>query len=97
VEKPTFKDNEVLIRIHAASVDAYDWHLRTADIFVIRLMGGGLLKPKDTRLGADMAGRAEAAGRNIRQFRPGERCAEISTIFRTKGVSSSQDGNITNG
>ena len=72
VEKPTPKDDEVLVKIHAASVNAYDWHFLTADIFLIRLMGGGLLKPKYTRLGADIAGRVEAVGRNIKQFRPGD-------------------------
>ena len=72
VEKPTPKDNEVLIKIHAASVNAYDWHFLTADIFLIRLMGAGLLKPKDTRLGADIAGQVEAIGRNVKQFQPGD-------------------------
>ena len=47
VEKPIPEDDEVLIKIHAASVNAYDWHFLTADIFLIRLMGGGLLKPKN--------------------------------------------------
>jgi len=70
VEKPTLKDNEVLIKIHAASVNAYDWHSLTADIFLIRLMGGGLLKPKNTRLGADIAGRVEAVGGSVKQFQP---------------------------
>jgi NADPH:quinone reductase-like Zn-dependent oxidoreductase len=70
VEKPTPKDDEVLIKIHAASVNAYDWHFLTADIFLIRLMGGGLLKPKNTRPGADIAGRVEAVGRNVKQFQP---------------------------
>lgn len=72
VEKPTPEDNEVLIKIHAASVNAYDWHLLTADIFLVRFMGGGLLKPKNTRLGADIAGRIEAVGRHVKQFRPGD-------------------------
>ena len=72
VEKPTPKDDEVLIKIHAASVNAYDWHFLTADIFLIRLMGGGLLKPKNTRLGADIAGRVEAVGKNVKQFQPGD-------------------------
>jgi NADPH:quinone reductase-like Zn-dependent oxidoreductase len=72
VEKPTPKDDEVLIKISAASVNAYDWHFLTADIFLIRLMGGGLLKPKNTRLGADMAGRIETVGKNIKQFQPGD-------------------------
>jgi NADPH:quinone reductase-like Zn-dependent oxidoreductase len=70
VEKPTPKEDEVLIEIHAASVNAYDWHFLTADIFLIRLMGGGLLKPKNTRLGADVAGRVEAVGKNVKQFQP---------------------------
>jgi NADPH:quinone reductase-like Zn-dependent oxidoreductase len=70
VKKPIPKDNEVLIKVHAASVNAYDWHFLTADIFLIRLMGGGLLKPKNTRLGADIAGRVEAVGRNVKQFQP---------------------------
>lgn len=72
LEKPTPKDDEVLIKIQAASVNAYDWHFLTADIFLIRLMGGGLLKPKNTRLGADMAGRIEAIGKNVQQFQPGD-------------------------
>ncbi|MCK4980339.1 MAG: NAD(P)-dependent alcohol dehydrogenase, partial [Candidatus Delongbacteria bacterium] len=71
VDKPTPKDNEVLIKIHAASVNAYDWHFLTADIFLIRFMGG-LLKPKDPRLGADMAGRIESVGKNIKQFKVGD-------------------------
>src|SRR3972149_4885446 len=72
VSKPVPLDNEVLIKVHAASVNAYDWHFLTADIFLIRLMGGGLLKPKDPRLGADVAGRIEAVGKNVRQFQPGD-------------------------
>ncbi len=72
VEKPTPKDDEVLIKVHAASVNAYDWHFLTADIFLIRFMGGGLLKPKYTRLGADIAGRVEAVGKNVKQFQPGD-------------------------
>ncbi|HLO30228.1 MAG TPA: NAD(P)-dependent alcohol dehydrogenase [Anaerolineales bacterium] len=70
IEKPAPNDDEVLIKIHAASVNKYDWHFLTADIFLIRLMGGGLLKPKNTRLGADIAGRIEAVGRNVKQFQP---------------------------
>ncbi len=72
VEEPTPKDDEVLIKIYAASVNQYDWHSLTADIFLIRVMGGGLLKPKYTRLGADIAGRVEAVGRNVKQFQPGD-------------------------
>ncbi|MEW5719309.1 MAG: NAD(P)-dependent alcohol dehydrogenase [Chloroflexota bacterium] len=72
VAKPTPKDDEVLAQVYAASVNAADWHLLTADIFLVRLMGMGLLKPKNTILGADVAGRVEAVGRNVKQFQPGD-------------------------
>lgn len=72
VEKPTPKDDEVLIEVFAASVNAADWHLLTADIFLIRLMGQGFLKPRIKILGADVAGRVEAIGRNVKQFQPGD-------------------------
>ncbi len=70
IEKPAPKDNEVLVKVMAASVNAYDWHFLSADIFLIRF-GGGFFKPKNTRLGADMAGRVEAVGKNVQQFKPG--------------------------
>jgi NADPH:quinone reductase-like Zn-dependent oxidoreductase len=72
VEKPTPKDNEVLVKVHAASLNAYDWHLLTADIFLVRLMGGALTAPKVQTPGADVAGRVEAVGRNVTQFQPGD-------------------------
>ncbi len=71
VEKPTPQGNEVLIKVHATSVNAADWRLLRADPFLIRL-ASGLLKPKNTILGADIAGRVEAVGRNVTQFRPGD-------------------------
>jgi len=78
VEKPAPQDNEVLIQVRAASLNAYDWHLLTADIFPVRLMGGGLLKPKKKSLGADVAGRVEAVGRDVAQLRPGDEvCGDI--------------------
>ena len=72
VEKPIPKENEVLVKVHAASVNAADWHLLTADIFLVRLMGMGLFKPINTILGADIAGWVEAVGKNVRQFQPGD-------------------------
>ncbi len=60
------------MKIHAASVNAYDWHLLTADIPLVRLMGGGLRRPKVAIPGVDVAGRIEAVGSNVRQFRPGD-------------------------
>jgi NADPH:quinone reductase-like Zn-dependent oxidoreductase len=72
VEKPTPLDDEVLVEIHAASVNSYDWHFLTADVFLIRLMSGGLLKPKKKTLGADIAGKIVAVGKNITRFRVGD-------------------------
>jgi len=72
VEKPCPKDNEILIKVHAASANAYDWRHLRADPFLIRLMGAGFLKPKHKILGADMAGRVEAVGGNVKQFQPGD-------------------------
>ena len=72
VDKPAPRENEVLIKVCAASVNAYDWHLLTADIFLVRLMGGGLLKPNERIPGADVAGRVEAVGRDVKQFRSGD-------------------------
>jgi len=72
VEKPVAGDNQVLIKVHAASLNALDWHLMSADLFLVRLTGGGLLKPRDQRLGRDLAGRVEAVGRNVTQFQPGD-------------------------
>jgi NADPH:quinone reductase-like Zn-dependent oxidoreductase len=72
VAKPAPLDDEVLIRIHAASVNARDWRFMRAKPFFIRLVPGGLLRPKNKILGADVAGRVEAVGRYVRQFKPGD-------------------------
>jgi NADPH:quinone reductase-like Zn-dependent oxidoreductase len=72
VAKPVPRENEVLVKIQAAAVNAYDWHLVTADIFLVRLMGGGLRKPKHAIPGADIAGRVEAVGSGASQFKPGD-------------------------
>ncbi len=71
VEKPIPDANQVLIKVHAASINAGDYRMMRADPFLIRLMAG-LLKPKDPRLGWDLAGRVEAVGENVKQFRPGD-------------------------
>ena len=69
VDKPVVEDDEVLVRVHAASVNSWDWDLLTGT-FQGRL--GGFRAPKYKILGADIAGRVEAAGRNVRQFEPGD-------------------------
>jgi NADPH:quinone reductase-like Zn-dependent oxidoreductase len=71
VEKPIPKDNEVLVRVHAASINKADLYLLKHSFFV-RLVGGGLLKPKRKIPGTDMAGRVEAVGKDVKQFKPGD-------------------------
>lgn len=72
VEKPVPKDNEVLVNIQAASINYSDWALVRGKPFLVRLMTGGPLKPQYTILGKDVAGRVEAVGPNVKQFRPGD-------------------------
>lgn len=71
MERPTAGDDEVLIKVCAASVNPLDWHFMRGLPYLVRMMLG-LGKPKDTRLGVDVAGRAEAVGRNVTQFKPGD-------------------------
>jgi len=72
VEKPSPKDNEVLIEVRAASVNPLDWHGVRGKPYIMRLMGGGLREPKQARLGVDMSGQVEAVGRNVTRFKPGD-------------------------
>jgi NADPH:quinone reductase-like Zn-dependent oxidoreductase len=71
VEKPTPKDNEVLVKVLAASINDWDWGLLRGVPFANRLFFG-LLKPKNRILGGDIAGRVEAVGQNTKQFQPGD-------------------------
>ena len=70
VEKPAPADDEVLVKVHAASVNLSDWEGLRGKPLYARL--GGLFKPGDQILGSDIAGRVEAVGRNARQFQPGD-------------------------
>ena len=69
--KPTPKDDEVLIRIRAASVNPLDWHFLRGTPYAMR-MAAGLRRPKLARLGIDVSGQVEAVGRNVTQFQPGD-------------------------
>ena len=71
IEKPTPADDQVLVKVHAASLNPLDGHF-VRGMWLARLMGGGLRKPKDTRLGVDYAGTVEAVGTNVTQFKPGD-------------------------
>jgi NADPH:quinone reductase-like Zn-dependent oxidoreductase len=72
VRKLAVGDDEVLIRVRAAAVNPYDWHFMRGEPYPVRIAAGGLRKPKDSRLGADVAGEIEEVGRNITQFKPGD-------------------------
>jgi NADPH:quinone reductase-like Zn-dependent oxidoreductase len=69
--KPVPAANELLIKVHAVSINPYDWHLLRGEPYLLRLMTG-LRQPKDPRLGADLAGEVEAVGRSVTHFKPGD-------------------------
>ena len=72
VEKPVPKEDEVLLKVRAASVNPYDWHFMRGEPYAVRIVAGGLRKPKDIRLGADVAGIVESVGSKVTQWKPGD-------------------------
>jgi NADPH:quinone reductase-like Zn-dependent oxidoreductase len=73
VRKPDVERDEVLVRVHAASPNPYDWHLMRGLPYIARLAGAGLRRPKKPVLGSDMAGEVEAVGNEVARFRPGDK------------------------
>ncbi|MGH8265209.1 MAG: NAD(P)-dependent alcohol dehydrogenase [Steroidobacterales bacterium] len=71
VEKPTPKDNEILVKVHAASVNPLDWHYLRGRPYIMRAEAG-IGTPKVARLGVDFAGTVEAIGKNVTRFKPGD-------------------------
>src|SRR5213595_1222712 len=71
IEKPTPADDQVLVRVSAASLNPLDGHF-VRGMLLARVMGGGLRKPKDTRVGVDYAGVVEAVGKNVTQYKVGD-------------------------
>ena len=72
IARPACGDDQVLVRVRAASINPLDWHYMRGTPYIGRLAGMGLRKPKSTRLGADVAGRVEAVGGKVTQFKPGD-------------------------
>jgi NADPH:quinone reductase-like Zn-dependent oxidoreductase len=71
IHKPTVEDDEVLVKIQAASVNPYDWHFMRGEPYLMRLMAG-LRVPKRNGLGVDYSGQVEAVGKDVTQFQPGD-------------------------
>src|SRR5207248_2820687 len=72
IEKPVPNDNQVLVRVRAASVNPLDWHYIEGTPYIVRILDSGVLKPKVERLGVDYSGTVEAVGKNVMQFKPGD-------------------------
>ena len=72
IAKPTPTDDQVLVKVHAASVNPLDWHFIEGTPKIMRALGVGLRKPKDIRLGVDFAGTVETVGKNVTQFKAGD-------------------------
>jgi len=71
IERPAIDDDGILVRVRAASINAYDWHMLRGRPSLVRIVAG-LRKPKSTAMGVDVAGQVEAVGKNVTQFRPGD-------------------------
>ncbi len=92
IEKPTPADDEVLIKVRAASVNPLDWKLMRGGPFLVRLLIG-LGKPKMKRPGVDVAGEVEAVGKNAAQFKPGDHVfGTCAGAFAEYAVSKSASG-----
>jgi NADPH:quinone reductase-like Zn-dependent oxidoreductase len=94
VARPVPADHEVLVRVHAASLNPQEWHYMQGKPYVMRL-SAGLGRPRNRRLGGDFAGTVEAVGRSVVGFRPGDEVfgsrwgafAEYLTVSETRVIA----------
>ena len=71
IDRPVIDDDGVLVRVRAASINAYDWHMLRGAPYLVRMVAG-LRKPKSSAMGVDVAGEVETVGKNVTEFRPGD-------------------------
>ena len=93
VEKPIPADDQVLVKVHAVSVNAKDWHMMRGKPAIARFLIGGYRKPKNSILGSDIAGRVEAVGKSVTEFRPGD---EVFGTVAAGGFAEYADGRERN-
>lgn len=91
IDVPVPEDNQVLVRVQAASVNPLDWHRMRGQPYLMRA-GEGLTKPKNDGLGADLAGRVEAVGKDVSQFQPGDEVFGMSIRTLAEYASVSEEG-----
>lgn len=99
IEKPEVPDDGVLVRVHASSINVAEWYGMTG-LPIARVLGGGLVKPKDTRLGADFAGVVEAVGKNVSDFKIGDevfggRSGAYAEYVSVKNAIALKPANVT--
>src|ERR1700747_3893262 len=72
IEKPVPADDQILVKVHAVSVNPYDWHFVEGTPYFMRAIGVGLRKPKNIQIGVDFSGTVEAIGKNVAEYKPGD-------------------------
>jgi len=99
IEKPEVSEDAVLVRVRASSINVAEWYGMTG-LPIARILGGGLVKPKDTRLGADFAGVVEAVGKNVTDFKRGDevfggRSGAYAEYVSVKNAIALKPANVT--
>ena len=99
IEKPEVAEDAVLVRVHASSINVAEWYGMTG-LPIARILGGGLVKPKDTRLGADFAGVVEAVGKDVHDFKRGDevfggRSGAYAEYVSVKNAIALKPANVT--
>eukprot|EP00179_Madagascaria_erythrocladioides_P002484 CAMPEP_0198324978 /NCGR_PEP_ID=MMETSP1450-20131203/12851_1 /TAXON_ID=753684 ORGANISM="Madagascaria erythrocladiodes, Strain CCMP3234" /NCGR_SAMPLE_ID=MMETSP1450 /ASSEMBLY_ACC=CAM_ASM_001115 /LENGTH=335 /DNA_ID=CAMNT_0044028819 /DNA_START=72 /DNA_END=1079 /DNA_ORIENTATION=+ len=89
IDRPAVKENDILIRVHSASVNKGDWHLLTGKPYLVRAMGYGMFKPKNGVIGQDVAGTVEQVGSKVTDFKPGDH------VFGEIGCSFAEYASVT--